>query len=86
MTPSTNPWNAIYKMAINKTKKSQTMTTLQKPEGSLASNLNEMMKVMSDYLIPTYDQLDDTDYHKGIRAQSKEPILRADDREYTQLS
>ena len=41
------------------------------------------MKVMSDYLIPTDDQLDDTDYHKGIRAQSKEPILTADDREYT---
>jgi hypothetical protein len=70
-------------MAINKTKESQTMTTLQKPKGSLTSNLNETMMVMSDYLIPTDDQLDDTDYHKGIRAQSKEPILTADDREYT---
>ena len=83
MTPSTNPWNAIYKMAINETKKSQTMTTLQKTDGSLTSNLNETMKAMSDYLIPTDDELDDTDYHKGIRAQSKEPILTADDREYT---
>ena len=83
LTPSTNPWNAIYKMAINKTKKSQTITTLQKPDGSLASNYNETMQVMSDYLIPTDDQLHDTDYHKGIRAQSKEPILTADDREYT---
>ena len=41
------------------------------------------MKVMSDYLIPADDQLDDTDYHKGIRAQSKVPILTADDTEYT---
>ena len=38
------------------------MTTLQKPDGSLTSNLNETMKVMSDYLIPTDDQLDDTHY------------------------
>ena len=83
MTPSTNPWNTIYRMAINKTKESQTMTTLQKPKGSLTSNLNETMMVMSDYLIPTDDQLDDTHYHKGIRAQSKEPILTADDTEYT---
>jgi hypothetical protein len=72
-------------MAINKTKKSQTKTTFQKPDGSLSSNLNETMKIMSDYLIPTDDQLVDTDYHKGIRAQSKEPILTADDRKYTPI-
>jgi len=36
-----------------------------------------------DYLIPKDDQTDDTNYHKGIRAQSKEPILTADDRDYT---
>jgi hypothetical protein len=37
---------------------------------------------MSDYLIPKDDRTDDTNYHKGIRAQSKEPILTADDRNY----
>ena len=83
LTPSTNPWNAIYKLATNKAKESQIMTTLQKPDGSLTSNLNETLKIMSDYLIPTDDQRDDTDYHKGVRAKSKEPILTADDREYT---
>jgi hypothetical protein len=66
---NTNPRNAIYKLVINKTKKSQTMTTLQTPDGSLTSNLNETMKVMSDYVIPADDQLDVTHYHRGIRAQ-----------------
>jgi len=33
LTPNTNPLNTIHKMAINKAKKSQTMTTLQKPDG-----------------------------------------------------
>jgi hypothetical protein len=84
LTPSTNPWNAIYKLATNKTKKSQTMTTLKKLDRSLMSNLNETVKVMSDYLILEDDQTDDTNYHKGIRAQSKEPIQTADDRDYTQ--
>jgi cell envelope opacity-associated protein A len=83
LAPSTNPRNAIYKLATNKTKKSQAMTTLKKPYVSLTSNLNETVKVMSDYLIPKDDQTDDTNYHKGIRAQSKEPILTADDRDYT---
>jgi len=56
---------------------------LQKPDGSLTSNLHETVKVVKDYLIHKDEQLDDTDYHKRIRAQSKEPILTADDRDYT---
>jgi len=59
------------------------MTTLQKPDAFLTSDLNETMKAMIDYLIPKDEQLDDTDYHKRIRSQSKEPILTADDRDYT---
>jgi hypothetical protein len=84
LTPSTNPKNAIYKLATNKTKKSQTMTTLKKLDGSLTANLNETVKVMSHYLIPKDDQTNDTNYHKCITAQSKDPIQTADDRDYTQ--
>jgi hypothetical protein len=83
LTPCTNPWNTIYKLALNKTKRSQTMTTLQKPDGSLMSDLNETVKIMIEYLIPKDEQTDDTDYHKRIRAQSKEPILTVDDRDCT---
>jgi hypothetical protein len=38
---------------------------------------------MIEYLIPKDEQTDDTDYHKKNRAQSKEPILTADDRDCT---
>ena len=83
MTPCANPWNAVYKLASNKTKISQTMTTLQKPDSSLTSNLNETLKVMTDHLTPNDEQSDDTDHHKRIRTLSTEPIQTADDRDYT---
>jgi hypothetical protein len=74
LTPGTNPWNAVCKLALNKTKRSQTLTTLQNPDGSLTHDLNETVKTMMEYLIPKDEQTGDTDYHKRIRAQSKEPI------------
>jgi hypothetical protein len=82
LTPCTNPWNAVYKLARNKAKRSQPMTTLQRPNGSFTSDLNETVKVIIDYLITKDEQTDDTDYHKRIRAQTEEPILTADDRDY----
>jgi hypothetical protein len=33
LTSSTNPWNAVYKLASNKTKRNQTLSTLLKPDG-----------------------------------------------------
>ena len=59
------------------------MTTLQKPDGSLMTDLNETVKLMIEYLFPKDEQTDDTDYHKRIRAQLKEPISTADDRDCT---
>jgi hypothetical protein len=47
LTPSTNPWNAIYKLATNKTKKSQPMTTSKNPDGLLTSNLIERVKFVT---------------------------------------
>ena len=83
MTPCANPWNAVYKLASNKAKRSQTMTTLQKSDGSLTSDLNETLKVMIDHLTPNDEQSDDTDYHKRNRILSTEPIQTAGDRDYT---
>jgi len=74
LTPGINPWNTVYKLAPNKTKSNQTLKTLQKTDGSLTSDLNETEKVIIDYLIPKDEPLDDTDYHKGIRVQSKNPF------------
>jgi hypothetical protein len=68
----------VYKLARNKTKKSLPMTTLQRPDGSFQSDLNETVQIMTDYLIPKDEQIDDTDCHKQIRAQTERPILTAD--------
>jgi hypothetical protein len=83
MAPCTNPWNAVYKLARNKSNRSLSMTTLQRPDGSFTSDLNETVKAVIDYLIPKDEKTDDTDYHKRIRAQAEEPILTADDRDCT---
>jgi len=82
LTPCTNPWNAVYKLASNKIKGSQTMTTLQKPDALLTSDLNETVKFMIDYLIPNVEQTDDKDYYKNIRTLTTEPRT-ADDRDHT---
>ena len=68
---SSNPWNTVYKLATNKNKKSPTMTTILKSDGSFTADLNETMQVMLDHLITTDDQSEDTEYHKHIRKTNK---------------
>ena len=58
------------------------MTTLQKPDALLTSDLNETVKFMIDYLIPNVEQTDDKDYYKNIRTLTTEPRT-ADDRDHT---
>jgi hypothetical protein len=36
LTPGTNPWNTVNKLASNKTKSSQSFKTLQKTDGSIS--------------------------------------------------
>jgi uncharacterized Ntn-hydrolase superfamily protein len=48
LTSSMNPWNAVYKLALNKAKRSQTLTTLQKPDGSLTTDINETVTYTLD--------------------------------------
>jgi len=83
LTSSTNPWNAIYKLASNKAKRSQSLSTLQKPDGSLTTNITETVTFMLEYLIPKAEEDNDTEYHNTIRTLSARPIQTADDREYT---
>jgi len=51
LTPSTKPWNAVYKISSNKAKRSQILTTLQKPDGTLTTDINEKVTYMLEYLI-----------------------------------
>jgi hypothetical protein len=59
-----NPWNAVYRLASNKAKRSQSQSTLQKPDGSLKTNINETVTYMLDYLISKDEEDNDSDYHK----------------------
>jgi hypothetical protein len=43
LTSVTNPWNAIYKMAVRKTKHATQLTTLRLQEGSLTKNIQDTL-------------------------------------------
>jgi hypothetical protein len=79
LTSSTIPWNAVYKLASNKTKRSQTLSTLQIPDESLTADINETVTCMLDYLITKDEGDNDSDYHKTIRKLTDLPIQTADD-------
>jgi len=74
LTSATNPWNAVYKIASNKTKRSQTLSTLQKLDGSITTDIKETVTYMLDNLI-TKDEGDSvSDYHKTMRTLTDWPI------------
>jgi len=50
LTLFTNPRNAIYKFASNKVKRSGILSTLQKTDGSLTTDINETITYILDYL------------------------------------
>jgi hypothetical protein len=56
LTSATNPWSAVHKLASNKAKSSQPLSTLKKPDGSLRADINETVTYMSDYLILKYEE------------------------------
>jgi hypothetical protein len=59
------------------------LTTLKKIDGTSTSDFEETVKMMAEHLIPKDDDTTDTDYHKQIRQQAKEPIQTSEDIEYT---
>jgi hypothetical protein len=83
LTSSTNPWNAVYKLVLNKVKTSETLSTLQKPDGSLTTDINKIITYILDYLNTKVEVDKDSDYHKTIRTLTEQPIHTTDDREFT---
>ena len=82
LTSDRNVWNAVYKIASSKAKRSQTLSTLQKPDASITTDINETVMYMLA-LIAKDEEDSDSDYHKTIRTLTERPIQTADDREYT---
>ena len=61
-----------------------TLTTLQKPDGSRTTNIDETLQTMMDLLIPEDSTQDDTIQHKNTRRPAAQLINTADDQEFTQ--
>jgi hypothetical protein len=59
------------------------LTTLKKTDGTTTADLEETEKMVAEHLIPKDDDTYDTEYHKQIRSQAKDPIQTKEDREYT---
>jgi hypothetical protein len=84
VTSPSNPWNEAYKLASRKPRNTETLTTLQKPDGSKTTNIIETLKFMMEQFIPEDITQDDTDHHVNIRRLADQPIGTTDDREFTQ--
>jgi len=54
LTPANNPWNEVYKIATGKTRNKQTLTTLQRPEGTVTDTTEETIELMLEHLLFTF--------------------------------
>jgi hypothetical protein len=66
-TSPTNTWNGIYRIALGKSRQKATMTTLQKPDGTITADMGETLTVILEQLTLEDNTLDDTEYHRAIR-------------------
>jgi hypothetical protein len=64
-------------------KRTQNLTTLQKPDETLTTDINETVTYMLHYLITKDEEDNDSYYHKTIRTLTEQTIQTADDREFT---
>jgi len=82
-TSSTNPWNIVHISAAEKISNRQTMSTLQKTNGSHTEDLREKIQCTSEHLIPKDKEEEETEHHKRIRTLMEEPMEKKDDRDFT---
>jgi hypothetical protein len=82
-TTTSNPWNAVYKLASGNLKQSSTLSTLRKPDGTDTKDLVETIRYMIETFTPVYREETDSAGHKIIRAATKEPITTEDDIPFT---
>ena len=84
LTPSNNPWNAVYRMASGKTRSTTLLTTLKKPDGSHTSTLKDTLQYMIDHFVPDDKETAENNYHKHVREINKVPLATEDDADFTQ--
>jgi hypothetical protein len=78
-----NPWNEIYKLAVGKRRQHLLFTSLQKPDESLTTDMDETVTLMLEHFMPEDNAQDDSEFHKQVRAQSQGAVNTSDDREFT---
>jgi hypothetical protein len=59
------------------------LTTLRKPDGSLAWDTQETLKLMLGYFTPEDNELEDNDHHKQVRDTTIRPLDTPGDKECT---
>ena len=84
LTPTNNPWNAVYRMSSGKIRKTPPLTTLKKLDGSVTTDINETLNYMINHFVPEDKENEDNEYHRLIREETRRPIDTPDDRAFTQ--
>jgi hypothetical protein len=82
-TTTSNPWNAVYKLASGNLKQSSTLTTLRKPDGTDTKDLAETIHYIIETFTPEDKEEIDSAGHKLFRATIKVPITTEDDIPFT---
>jgi hypothetical protein len=82
-TTTSNPWNAVYKLASGNLKQSSTLSTLKKADGTDTKDLAETICYMIETYTPEDKEETDRAGHKLIRAAIKVPIITEDDIPFT---
>jgi hypothetical protein len=83
VTTSSNPWNAVYKLASGKIKSCSSLSTLRKPDETVTTDTADTMHYVIDSFTPAADEETDNKHHKLIRAQTKKSIKTKDDKLFT---
>jgi hypothetical protein len=62
-TKTTNLWNIVYKVATCKIKSSSILSTLQRPDGTVTSDMEETINFLLDYFTLA-DEEEADNYHR----------------------
>jgi hypothetical protein len=79
---SVNPWSQVYKIAAGKTREVNEMITINRPDCTQTTNLQETINEILDYLYKEDDGVE-IQHHKSIRKAVDEPIHTEDDVVFT---
>ena len=82
-TDGTNPWGVVFKIAAGKLRTSTRLTTLKKEDGTYTTDMDNTMRHMLEYFIPDDNEESDSELHKRIRREVKEPIYTDEDTPFT---